>query len=164
MEGSAEILSTAAHVSFPRSSFKANERRGPPSRLLAINVVGDEALSSFLSNGPRRSRSLGIGGFAAGLQEPTKGLGDKVLPFWFAQQPFDGSTGMNLDFTQPLEIGLAIFHGQKWRCFSSEPALASVGRISKGTNDRNFCHFQLLDTFCQMSRKCVRERIHPDWF
>ncbi len=132
----------------------------PLSCLLAMNVFGDEALSYFLSNGPRRSRSR----FPAGLQKPTKGPGDKMLAFWFAQQPFDGSTRINFDLTQPLEICLAIFHGQKWRNFSSEPALASLGRISKGANDRNFRHFQLLSTFSQVNRKYVRERIHRDCF
>ena len=28
-----------------------------------------------------------------------------------SQQPFDGSTGINFNLTQPLEIRLAIFHG-----------------------------------------------------
>jgi hypothetical protein len=71
-----------------------------------------------------------------------------VLSLWFAQQPFDGSMGMNFDFTQPLEIRLAFFHGQKKRGFSSEPSLAGVGRISKSANDCNSRQFQLLDTLC----------------
>ena len=87
-----------------------------------------------------------------------------MLAFWFAQQPFDGGTGMNFDLTQPREIDLAIFQGLKWRYFSGEPALASLGRISKGTNGRNFRRFQLLDTFCPVNRKYARERVHRDWF
>ena len=94
MEGSAEVVSTATHASVLRSTFKTDKRRTPRRRLLAINEVGDKALSYFLGNGPWRIRSLGIDRFPAGLQQPTKGLGDKVLAFWFAQQPFDGSTGV----------------------------------------------------------------------
>jgi hypothetical protein len=56
----AEILSTATHVSFLQ--LQANEGRTPPRRLLAENVIGDKALSYFLSNRPWRSRGLAIVG------------------------------------------------------------------------------------------------------
>jgi hypothetical protein len=101
------------HVRIPRSGFKAAEGGGPSCRLLGINVMGDEALSCFLCNWPSRSRSPSIGGFPARLQKLLKGLGHKVLSLWFAHQPFDGRAGMKLDLGQPLEIGLAILHGQK---------------------------------------------------
>ena len=148
------------HVSTLRSGFKAAEGGRPPSRLLGINVMGGEALSYFLCNWPSRSRSLSIGRFPARLQKPLKGRGHKVLSLWFAQQPFDGRAGMKLDLSQPLEIGLAILHGQKWRGVSSKPALAGLSCISKSPNDRNPCHLQLFGLFCQVSRKHMGERVN----
>ena len=117
------------HVSTLRSSgFKAAEGGGPPSRLLGFNVMRGEALSSFLCNWPSRSRNLSIGRFPARLQKPLKGRGHKVLSLWFPQQPFDGRAGIKLDLSQPLEIGLAILHGQKWRGVSSKRSPAAVSR------------------------------------
>jgi hypothetical protein len=149
------------HVSTLRSSgFKAAEGGGPPSRLLGFNVMRGEALSSFLCNWPSRSRNLSIGRFPARLQKPLKGRGHKVLSLWFAQQPFDGRAGIKLDLSQPLEIGLAILHGQKWRGVSSKPALAGLSCISKSPNDRNPCHLHLFGLFCQVSRKHMGERVN----
>jgi hypothetical protein len=160
MERSAQIFSTAAHASIFRSGFKAAEGGGPPSRLLGIYVIGGEALSCFLSKWPSRSRSLSIDGFPARLQKPLKGRGHKVHSLWFAQQPFDGRARMKLDLSQPLEIGLAILHCQKWRGVSRKPALAGLSCIAKSPNDRNPCHLHLFGLFCHVSRKHMGERVN----
>ena len=94
------------------------------------------------------------------MQKLLKGRGHKVLSLWFAQQPFDGRAGMKLDISQPLEIGLAILHGQKWRGVSSKPLLAGLSCIAKSPNDRNPCPLQLFGLFCQVSRKHMGELVN----
>ena len=153
------MLSTAPHAGFLRNSFEANKRGGPPSCLLAINVVGGEPLSYFRGGGPSLN-----GGLPAGLQKPAKGIGDKVLALWFAQQPFKGNTGINFDLSQLRKTSLAIFNRQKWRGVSYEPALAGLSRISKGPNDSNLGRFQLLGFLCHMSRQYVCKRVDRYWF
>ena len=81
-----------------------------------------------------------------------KGVRDKVLGLRLTQEPFYSRTGINLNLVYTLKIGGVIIHRQKWCNFSTEPALASFGSISKGAKNSRFPHAYAFHFLCQMNR------------
>jgi hypothetical protein len=146
-KGGPQPLSTTVHTCLFCRSVKANDGWSFSGLSFAIDIANNEALGVFLSNG----RSPGLRRIRVSSQKYAQGFWNKMLAFWFAQQPFDGIARTDFGLAKITKISLSVFNRQECRDVSDEPGFASLSRIAKGLDDCNSCRFQLLSIRCQVS-------------